>query len=329
GILRSYFRVTIRASIPNALNGLRDFLVACAAANQTAQILTADCKQASVKFALGGKAGAVAIAAERLCDRCNDTDLSASVFIFPAASHFAAIVWIEWLKRHFNIDHFDDFRGRYDIIHAPAVGMTHVHVFDEAQDVAFLAEEARHRQYAGLVHAALDDHVDFDRSKPDLRGGLHSFEHLLHREVHIVHGFEYFVVERVQAHSHALQACIFEGARLPGEERAVGGQGKIEVRELSQHRHQQMQIAAHERLAAGESNLLNAMPCEDPSETRDLLEGQDFRARQELVIRAEDFLRHAIDAAEITSVRDGNPQVSQGAVKGVGESHFVSNFIQF
>jgi hypothetical protein len=53
-----------------------------------------------------------------------------------------------------------------NFIHAPAVGVTHIHIFDEAQDVAFFTEEACHGKDTVFVDAALHDHVYFDRAKP-------------------------------------------------------------------------------------------------------------------------------------------------------------------
>src|SRR5687767_5670365 len=84
-----------------------------------------------------------------------------------------------------------------------------------------------------------------------------------------------------------------------------------------------MQVAAHERLSTGQPNLTDAAPNKDQCETRDLLKTQDLTALQELIIRPEDLLWHAIHTAEIAAVGDGDAQVAQWAVKGVGEHHLV------
>ena len=58
---------------------------------------------------------------------------------------------------------------------------------------------------------------------------------------------------------------------------------------------------------------------EDPGEARDLLEREQVGVRQELVVRIEDILRHAVDAAEIAAVGDRDAQVVQPATAGVGD----------
>lgn len=84
-----------------------------------------------------------------------------------------------------------------------------------------------------------------------------------------------------------------------------------------------MQVAADEWLSTGQPNLANAVRNKYPGETRDLLKAQDLTALQELIIRPEDLLWHAIHTAEIAAVSDGDPQIAQGAVEGVGEHHLV------
>ena len=73
-----------------------------------------------------------------------------------------------------------------------------------------------------------------------------------------------------------------------------------------------------ERLAAGEADLLDALGDEDAGEAGDLLEGQDLAAGQELVVAAEDLLRHAVGAAEVAAVGDGDAQVVQRPPQRVG-----------
>src|SRR5436189_221261 len=70
-----------------------------------------------------------------------------------------------------------------------------------------------------------------------------------------------------------------------------------------EHPDQHGQVAANERLAAGEPDLLDAEPGEDRDEPRDLLEGQDLVAPEPL----EPFGRHAVRAAEVALVGDGDP----------------------
>ena len=49
----------------------------------------------------------------------------------------------------------------------------------------------------------------------------------------------------------------------------------------AQHPHQPRQVAAHQRLAAGQANLVDAQRGGDADEARDLLEGQQLAAVHE------------------------------------------------
>ena len=49
---------------------------------------------------------------------------------------------------------------------------------------------------------------------------------------------------------------------------------------------------------------------EDARDALDLLERQQLVAAQELVVAAEDLLRHAVDAAEVAAVGDGDAEVA-------------------
>src|SRR5215212_8527042 len=84
-----------------------------------------------------------------------------------------------------------------------------------------------------------------------------------------------------------------------------------------------MQVAADKRLSTCQPNLAYAVLDKYPGETRDLLKAQDLTALQELIIRPEDLLWHAVHTAEIAAVGNGNPQVAQGTVEGVCEHHLV------
>jgi hypothetical protein len=82
---------------------------------------------------------------------------------------------------------------------------------------------------------------------------------------------------------------------------------------------QVLEVAAQQRLAAGDADLLDALVDEDFRDAHDLLEGQQLLARQEGVIVVEDFLRHAIHAAEIAAVGDRDAQVAHAAAAPVDQ----------
>src|SRR6266540_52875 len=76
-------------------------------------------------------------------------------------------------------------------------------------------------------------------------------------------------------------------------------------------RSEPLDVAANERLAAGDPDLLDTVRDERARQPRDLLVIQQLRARQELVVAAEDLLRHAVDTAEVAPVGDRDPEIAQ------------------
>ena len=106
---------------------------------------------------------------------------------------------------------------------------------------------------------------------------------------------------------------------------AVGRQGQVELAavgspERRQHRDQVGQVAADERLAAGDPQLLDAERDERPGRPLDLLEAQDLVARQERVVLAEDLLGHAVGAPEVAAIGDRDAQVAHRPAERVGRS---------
>ena len=85
-------------------NLLRDLLITCTAAQHAFEIMSLDSEQAGIKLPLGGQACAVAIAAERLCDRCDHANLAISILVAPAFRHFTCVIRVERLKRQFGAD---------------------------------------------------------------------------------------------------------------------------------------------------------------------------------------------------------------------------------
>ncbi len=81
-------------------------------------------------------------------------------------------------------------------------------------------------------------------------------------------------------------------------------------------------IAPYQRLAARKPHLFDAEAAKYACKPRDLFERQQRLALEELVVLAEHFLRHAVDAAEIAAVGDGDAQVAQGTPGGVAQNAF-------
>ena len=93
------------------------------------------------------------------------------------------------------MDGADDFAAGHHIVELPAVRSPDVHEFDEPDDMPSSLEVAGHVDHGVIVDAALDHHVDLDRSEAGGGGGFDAFKDLRGREADIVHSHEDLVVE--------------------------------------------------------------------------------------------------------------------------------------
>ena len=69
-----------------------------------------------------------------------------------------------------------------------------------------------------------------------------------------------------------------------------------------------LDVAAHERLAAGDPDRAHAEAGEDAGDPGDLLQGEQLGPLEEGVVAPEDLLRHAVDTAEVAAVGDRDAQ---------------------
>ena len=79
------------------------------------------------------------------------------------------------------------------------------------------------------------------------------------------------------------------------------------------------EVAAQQRLAAGEPDLVDAERHEHIHERGDLLEMQHVLARQPDVL----VLRHAVLAADVAPVGDRQPQIAERTIEGVLQEHWM------
>ena len=73
-------------------------------------------------------------------------------------------------------------------------------------------------------------------------------------------------------------------------------------------------VLAHERLAAGDAQFLDAAGDESRAQAVELLERQEVALGQERHV-----LRHAVDAAEVAAVRHRHAQIGDVAAEGIDE----------
>ena len=216
---------------------------------------TANRQVKTLPFGREPRAGAVA--AERLRHRRDHADLAAAVAVAPPLRDLAAVRRIDRLDAERVVERRARSRAAgHDVVEPPAVRVADVHVLDEAERLAALFEERRHRHDLVVVDAALDHRVHLHRQAGG-DCGVDAFEHPVDGEVDVVQRAERRVVERVEADGDALQAGVGERARLSGEQRGVRRQRQVDVerRELLD---EALEVAADERLAAGDPDLAGA-----------------------------------------------------------------------
>ena len=283
-------------------------------------------EQAEEQLALGRQPGPVAVVAEGPGHARDAADFAghARLCIAPAFRGLADGAHRQRLDREGLADAPQHLGRRHDLVHAPAVGGADIHELDEPQRHVAAAEVPHHGQDLRVVDTALDDHVDLDRAEPGPLRGIDAVENARDRELGVVHVPEDAVVDRVEAHRDSAEARIAQRLRLARQQRAVGGQGQVErlVFHGAQGREQgdqPFQVAPQQRLAAGQPDLAHAMADEDPRHAGDLLEAQQRRLRQEGIALVEDFLRHAVAAAEVAAVGDGDAQVVHRPLHAVEE----------
>ena len=150
-------------------------------------------------------------------------------------------------------------------------------------------------------------------SETDVGGGLDGVQDTAGAEAAAVHQLEDFVVDAVETDRDAVQARVLELLRLLGQQIAIGGEGDVrDALDVGHLGDELPQVGSQQGLAAGDAGLVYAELSEQTGDAGDLLEGQDFLTRQELVGLAEDLGGHAIRAAEVAAVGDRDSQVSHG-----------------
>ena len=121
-------------------------------------------------------------------------------------------------------------------------------------------------------------------------------------------------MQRVEADRDASKAGRLQRINLIREQHAICGEREIVQAGLCRdHPHERRQVAAQQRLAAGQADLVHAEREEDVDERARLLEMQDVLARQPDVV----VLRHAVFATEVAPIGDREPQVAQRPAEGI------------
>jgi hypothetical protein len=106
-----------------------------------------------------------------------------------------------------------------------------------------------------------------------------------------------------------------------GKQDSVGGECQVRQAGLCrQQTYQRVEVAAEQRLAAGEPDLVDAQGDEHVDQEADFLEVQQVLARQPDVF----VFRHAVGAAQVAAVGDRQAQVFQRTTEAVRQQHVAS-----
>src|SRR5688572_7427270 len=165
------FRVTIGPRAPNLANAFEERGIVVTFAHEFAQIMAAMRKQARIERSVGGYSRSRTIRTKWLCDRGNESDLGAGREP-ESLRDFTGVIARKRLERELLCNPRAHF-GRTDhLVHSPAVAVADVHVFDKPDDESGRGKVPDQVDNLVLVHAALDDHIDFHRRKPGAQRGV-------------------------------------------------------------------------------------------------------------------------------------------------------------
>ena len=255
------------------------------------------------------------VAAERLGHRADEPDLAAAVGVAVARGDFAPVGGADGFERPDGVDARDEFAGGDDTLGGPVVGVADIHELDEAKGVAADAEVFAEREEFAVVYAALDDAVDFD-GQSDRGGGIDAAEDAGDAEAEAVELAGGDVVEGIDGDVDAVEAGGAEGGSEFFEEPTVGREGDVGQAEVVLERADEVgHVGAQERLAAREADFFHAERSEGAGDAGEFAEGHELRIAQEGVAGAEDLLRHAVGATEITAVGHRDPEIAEGALE--------------
>ena len=186
------------------------------------------------------------------------------------------------------------------------------HVFDKAQVNGTVDREPREGRHV-LVEAADDHAVDLNRLKAPSKRRIDAGHGLLEpaqaRDLSKECG-----VERVERNVDAVEPGVFELRRQLGQQCAVGGERDVlDLRDRADVANERDDAAADQRLATRQTHAANALPRHQAHKAG------DFLGAEQLVVRAGRHAigRHAVNAAEIALVGNGNAQVVDIAAKTV------------
>jgi hypothetical protein len=167
-----------------------------------------------------------------------------------------------------------------------------------------------------VVHAPHHDAIDLHRRHPRVEGGVDAREHPLEL-VAAGQREEGLAAQGVERDVDPRQPRGGEIVRQLGELHAIGGEREVDA-EGREQLDEADDVGPDQGLAAGEADGFEAETFDaDPCDAGDLLVAQELVAGHPL--HALD--RHAVRAAEVAAIGDGDPQIPHPARVGVDQGN--------
>ena len=123
------------ALLPDTTNERLEVIIGGSGPKRAAKIGAAGGEQAGVELSFGRDARPRAGSAEWLGYRRDDTDLAGPIFVPVTLCNLTGIVGTNGLESVFGVDGGDNLRRGDHIVETPPVGVTDIHVLDEADDM--------------------------------------------------------------------------------------------------------------------------------------------------------------------------------------------------
>jgi len=293
-----------------------EIFVGSAVAQQKAEIMVVLAEKAGAKLAVGGEANTRAMATERLRDGGNQADFTGGAIgkaVF--AGRFARFVG-NGNERPTGVNAVADFRGRNDQITRPVAIGVERHELYEAHDDAAIAREFGKGLDFIFVEAAHENGVDLDGSEAGGLRGVNS-GHDGRECLAAGDALEFCGIERIETDVDAVKASGDERNAAIGEEKAVGGHGKVREAESGEAREIAFDTIADERLSAGDADLANAEAMKNEGEAIEFQPGEDLG----VIAIIFGISGAAINTAEIAAIGDGDAQIRDLAAEFIVERH--------
>ena len=294
-----------------------EILVGGARPEKSLQVVVGQRKEAGSEVAIRRDPNPVAAIAEWLTDGGDDPDRSASVGEVMDGRRLRPVA----LFASQRIDRMHpgvNLGAGHDRVHGPPPLRVERHILDEADLNVLLAPQTCEIGDLIVVVAPHDDAVQLDGVQTGFPRESDPRQDLRHQlAVSPHHALEALRPERIQADIDTLEARIRQTPDLLQQEEPVGGHGEVQARiQPDQPGDQHLDILPHQRLPTGQSDRVDSETDKDARQVQDLLIGQDLASGKP----GQALGRHAVDAAEVASIGEGDPEVVDGSPERILQS---------